>query len=130
MEREVLAEAFYVARLTGEWPARPFWMLRRCVVPYVAANQFLVLRKDGLPVAFAGWVLEPEGAARPWRDDRYLPSATDFAAVGAVCVTELISPLLPATRVVQEVGRWLKLGTPPAWIERDAERRVVAVHQS
>jgi len=125
-ELELVAAALYLARHDAQWQGRPYWLLRRCVVPYVAARQFLLLKRDGLPIAFAGWAREAAGKAPPWNGDRYLPSAGEISGDGPACVTEIISPVLPRERVLEEVGR--ELGTAPAWIERDAERRVVAVH--
>jgi len=132
IEREVLAGAFYVARFTPDWPARPFWILRRCVVPYVAVGQFLLLAREGVPVAFAGWVYEREGERKPWREHPYLPSAADLSRCkdgGRCLVTELISPILPVERVIGEVGRALGLRGRPAWMELDAERKPVAFHE-
>jgi hemolysin-activating ACP:hemolysin acyltransferase len=128
VEREVLAAAFYLARFARDWPARPFWMLRRCVVPYVSTGQFLLLRKDDVPAAFAGWAFEQDDAPMPWRAYGYLPSAVDLAQAregGRCVVTELISPFLPAQRVLEEVGRYLGLASAPAWLELDAERKIV-----
>lgn len=131
-ERRVLADAFYLARFTADWPHRSFWMLRRCVVPYVTVRQFLVLKKDGLPAAFAGWAFEQADAPMPWREYRYLPSGPDiseFAAHGRCVITEIISPFLPAQRVVEAVAGHLHAMRSPAWIEFDAERKIVAVHE-
>jgi hemolysin-activating ACP:hemolysin acyltransferase len=128
VERQVLAAAFYLARFAPDWPARPFWMLRRCVIPYVSSGQFLLLRKDDAPAAFAGWVFERDGAPTPWRGYGYLPSAADLSQAregGRCVVTELISPFLPAQRVLDEVGRYLGLASAPAWLELDAERKIV-----
>ncbi len=138
-EREVLAAAFYLARLTPDWPTRPFWMLRRCVVPYVSAGQCLLLRREGVPVAFAGWAWEPEGAhgvgTAPWREYRYLPSMMELSqacgAAGAkVIITELISPFAPPSRMAAEVSRRLagQTGGAVQWMEYDAERKIAAVH--
>lgn len=126
LELELVAAALYLARHDAHWQGRPYWLLRRCVVPYVAARQFLLLKRDGLPIAFAGWARGKAGAPAPWKEDRYLPSAGEIAGDGPACVTELISPVLPRERVLDEVQR--HLGAAPAWIERDAERRVLAVH--
>jgi hemolysin-activating ACP:hemolysin acyltransferase len=128
VEHRVLAEVLYIARMAPDWQAQPYWLLRRCVVPYVAAQQFLVLRQEGVPVAFVGWVFEAQGQRMPWRDDQYLPSVTDFSAAGECCITELISPMIPVEQVVTQVMRWLKLEQPPRRIEVNAERRIVAVH--
>jgi hemolysin-activating ACP:hemolysin acyltransferase len=127
LANEVLAAALFLARHDPAWQARPFWMLRRCVVPYVEARQFLLLGSDGVPTAFAGWARGSAGA-EPWREDRYLPSAGEIAGEGAPCITELIAPAAARERVLDEVGRSLGLKGRPAWIERDAERRVVVVH--
>lgn len=126
----MLAEALFIARRARAWPERPFWMLRRCVVPYVTARQFLVLRDPaGLAMAFAGWVWEREGLPAPWRESRYLPSATDFLPDGRCCVCELIAvESVEPPRVLDAVGRWLRLDHRPAWIERDAEHRIAAQH--
>ena len=123
MANEVLAAALYLARHDPAWQARPYWMLRRCVVPYVEARQFLLLGADGVPAAFAGWSRTGAG-----RDERYLPSAGEIAGDGQPCVTELIAPQADRGRVLSELGRHLGLSGTPAWIERDAERRVVALH--
>jgi hemolysin-activating ACP:hemolysin acyltransferase len=128
LENRVLAEAFYVARATPEWQSRPFWLFRRCVVPYIAARQFLILRHEGLPMAFVAWVWERAGEPMPWRVDRYLPSASDFLSDGECCVTELISPQVPVATVMGEVVSWLKLTAMPPRIEFNAERCIVAVH--
>jgi hemolysin-activating ACP:hemolysin acyltransferase len=124
---EVLAAALFLARHDPAWQARPYWMLRRCVVPYVEARQFLLLGGEGVPSAFAAWA-KPRDGAQPWREDRYLPSAHEIAGDGAPCVTELIAPGADRERVLREVGRHLGLTGLPAWIERDAERGVLAVH--
>ncbi len=131
-EREVLAGAFYVARFTADWPERPFWILRRCVVPYVAAKQFLLLAREGVPIAFAGWAYEREGERNPWREEPYLPSAADLTQCkegGRALVTELISPIVPVGRVLEDVGRTLGLRGKAAWMERDTERKPVAFHE-
>jgi hemolysin-activating ACP:hemolysin acyltransferase len=124
LANEVLAAALYLARHDPAWQARPYWMLRRCVVPYIEARQFLLLGADGVPGAFAGWVRRSGG----WREDRYLPSAPDIAGDGEPCVTELIAPQADRGRVLAEVGRHLGLAGKPAWLERDAERRVLTLH--
>ena len=125
---EALAAAFYLARHDPAWQARPYWMLRRCVVPYVEARQFLLLGAEGVPAGFAAWARGKAGRPEPWREDRYLPSAAEIAGDGEACVTELIAPEVETSRVLDEVARHLGLPGRPAWIERDAERRVVAVH--
>lgn len=134
LENRVLAEVFYLARMVPEWQAKPYWLMRRCIVPYIAARQFMLLRHEGLPIAFAGWVWEREGAGdpgTPWREDNYLPSASDFLhTVGRCCVTELISPLVPARVVMNEVAKWLKLDATPTRIEVNAGRKIMAVHPS
>jgi hypothetical protein len=123
LANEVLAAALYLARHDPAWQARPYWMLRRCVVPYIEARQFLLLGGDGVPAAFAGWTRTAVGG-----DDRYLPSAGEIAGDGEPCVTELIVPSADRGRVLAEVGRHLGLRGAPAWLERDAERRVLARH--
>ena len=86
------------------------------MVPYVAARQFLVLRRDGLPTAFAGWVLESDAGDRPWRCDHYLPARIEIAQPGRPCVTQVISPYLSPGAVVTAVARTLGLTAPPPWI--------------
>ncbi len=130
LELSVLAEVVYVARLAPQWARRPYWLLRRCVVPYVAARQFLVLRRDNVPVAYAGWAMERAGEPWPWRTDRYLPARGEIGGDGRCCVTEIIAPLHAPERVLQEVAKWLRLQAMPAWIEYDEERRIVAVHEA
>jgi hemolysin-activating ACP:hemolysin acyltransferase len=131
LENRVLSEAFYVARLLPEWRTKPFWLMRRCVVPYVASRQFMVLHKNDLPVAFVGWVWEGVNLPRPWRLDNYLPSASDFLlSSGHCCVTELMSPLVPAPAVMEKVSKWLKLDTIPTRIEVNGERKIVAIHEA
>lgn len=126
----VMADALYVARLSPEASRWPYWLLRRCVVPYVAARQFLVLRRDGLPTAFAGWVLESDAGDRPWRCDHYLPARIEIAQPGRPCVTQVISPYLSPGAVVTAVARTLGLTAPPPWIERGADGRVVRIHNN
>jgi hypothetical protein len=133
LDLEVTAAALFLARNDPAWQGRPFWMLRRCVVPYVEARQYLLLGAGGAPAAFAGWAREktegrkPDGK-NPWLEDRYLPSAGEVAGDGEACVTELIC--LPARRgeVLAQVAHRLGLAVAPAWIERAADRRVVKVH--
>jgi hypothetical protein len=141
-ENRVLSEVFYIARLLPLWQTKPYWLMRRCVVPYINSRQFLVLRKDDLPVAFAAWVWEgdenrnttPAAIAssfkKPWRQDNYLPSASDFLQTdGDCCVTEMMSPLIPANVVMAEVANWLNLVDIPVRIEVNGERKIMAVHQ-
>ena len=123
MANEVLAAALYLARHDPAWQVRPYWMLRRCVVPYVEAKQFLLMGSGGVPAAFAGWTRTGVG-----REERYLPSSRDIAGDGEPCVTELIAPQVDRGKVLAEVARHLGLAKNPAWVERDAERRVVKVH--
>ena len=139
LESRVLSEAFYVARLVPDWKVKPFWLMRRCVVPYITARQFMLLRRDDLPIAFVGWVWESDEIdgvqndsipSKPWRHDNYLPSASDFLlSKGHCCVTEVMSPVVPAEVVLREVAKWLKLDTIPTRIEVNGDRKVVAVHQ-
>lgn len=127
-ELKVVAEALYVARFDPVWARRPYWMLRRCVAPYVAVGQFLVLRRDGLPVAFAGWARETPGRATPWRENRYLPTRDEIVGDGDCCVVDLLSPFVPAARVLDEVRRFVGGACPVHWVEYDADRVLVAVH--
>jgi hemolysin-activating ACP:hemolysin acyltransferase len=125
---QVTAAALYLARQDPDWQVRPFWMLRRCVVPYVDAGQYLLLGAGGAPAAFAAWARQKAGGGKPWLEDRYLPSAGEVSGDGEVCVTELICPPARRGEVLAEVARRLGQGAPPAWIERAADRRVVKVH--
>src|SRR4051812_25859738 len=43
IELDVMAAVLYLARHDPQWQTRPYWMLRRSVVPYVQARQFLLL---------------------------------------------------------------------------------------
>lgn len=139
LENRVLSEAFYITRLLPAWRSKPFWLMRRCVVPYIASRQFMVLHGNGLPVAFVGWVWEGDESGpseqnashnRPWRLDNYLPSASDFLlSSGHCCITELMSPLVPVHLVLEEVSKWLKLDNIPTRIEVDGERKIVAIHE-
>ena len=125
---QVLAAAFYAARFADDWQPLPYWMLRRCVVPYVAVSQFLLLRRDGVPVAFAGWACERPGQPAPWRADRFLPSAGLIAGPGACIVTDIISGLMAPEQVAAQVGRYLGLNSVPPWIEWGSQRSLVALH--
>ena len=126
--QQVLAAAFYAARFAGDWQSRPYWMVRRCVVPYVAAGQFLVLKRDGLPVAFAGWAREMEGTAPAWRADYFMPSAGQIGGDGECVVTDVISGFLQASQVAREVGRYLRLSVQPPWVEWSPDRKFKCVH--
>jgi len=129
IELDVMAAVLYLARHNAHWQARPYWMLRRCVVPYVQARQFVLLGNDGVPGAFAAWARRRADGSQPWREQRYLPSAPEIAGQGEPCVTEIIAPPGQRDRLLDEVARQLGLSGKPAWIERDAERRVLAVHE-
>ncbi|HEY3075350.1 MAG TPA: toxin-activating lysine-acyltransferase [Burkholderiales bacterium] len=129
IELDVMAAVLYLARHDPHWQPRPYWMLRRCVVPYVQARQFVLLGSDGEPGAFAAWAKARADGSQPWREQRYLPSAMEIAGEGEACVTEIIAPPAQRSRVLEEVARHLGLPRAPAWIERDAERRVLAVHE-
>ena len=129
IELDVMAAVLYLARHDAHWQARPYWMLRRCVVPYVQARQFVLLGNDGVPGAFAAWARRRADGSQPWREQRYLPSAPEIAGQGEPCVTEIIAPPGQRDRLLDEVARQLGLSGKPAWIERDAERRVLAVHE-
>ena len=129
-ELEVLAAAFYAARFASDWQSRPYWMVRRCVVPYVAVGQFLVVRREGLPVAFAGWACEREGRPRPWREDQFMPSAGQIEGPGDCVVTDMISGFLTPPQVVEQVRRYLGLGAPPAWVEWYPDRKFAAIRMA
>ena len=126
-ELEVLAAAFYAARFAPDWQSRPYWMVRRCVVPYVAVGQFLVVRREGLPVAFAGWACERDSRPCPWREDRFLPSARQIEGPGDPVITDMISGFLLPAQVAEQVRRYLGLGVPPPWVEWYPDRRFAAV---
>lgn len=131
-ENSVLAQVLYLARLAPEWTARPYWLLRRCVVPYVEAGQYLLIERDGLPAAFAGWSYEREGEATPWREQGYLPSQELIgrgSPVDRCVVTEIIAARLPSLQVVAEVAKYLGRPRAPAWIDRNDERKIIAIHE-
>ena len=127
-EFEVLAAAFYAARFAKDWQSRPYWMMRRCVAPYVAVRQFLVLRRDGLPVAFAGWACEREDRPTPWREDRYMPSAAQIQGPGPCIITDIISGFVTPAQIAEQVGRYLGSSAAPPWIEWYPDRRIKLVH--
>lgn len=125
LETTVAAEALYVARFVPDAAHWPFWLLRRYVVPYVAARQYLVLRRDGVPIAFAGWAYERPDTPAPWRADRYLPARGEITGPGRACVTQILSGFLPPVVVAEAVGRHLQLPVIPPFLERDAQGRFV-----
>lgn len=128
LEMTVVAEALYLTRSLPDAARWPYWLLRRTVVPYVAARQFVVLHRDDMPFVFAGWAMEDPDRPQPWRSDRYLPARGELTGKGSPCLTQILSPFMPKASAVAAVARELGWPELPPWVERAPDGRVVRVH--